>query len=97
MKENPLYDPNLLKVMLELREKDPDAFMDLVLNSLKKYPDLAIEDEAPTGNKLRALQLMLEHYENSENYEDCAFIRDLRQQIKDEEDKIRRAQQQREP
>ncbi len=78
--------------MLQLREKDPDGFMNLVLNSLKKYPELAVEDRAPAENKLRALKAMLEHFENIEDYEDCAFIRDLTKQIKDEEDKIRGAQ-----
>ena len=78
--------------MLQLREKDPDGFMNLVLNSLKKYPELAVEDRSPAENKLRALKAMLEHFENIEDYEDCAFIRDLTKQIKDEEDKIRGAQ-----
>jgi hypothetical protein len=89
---NPLYDKELLQAMLQLREKDPDGFMNLVLNSLKKYPELAVEDRAPAENKLRALKAMLEHFENIEDYEDCAFIRDLTKQIKDEEDKIRGAQ-----
>lgn len=92
MKENPLYDKELLQAMLLLKEKDPDGFMQFVLSCLKKHPDLAIEDRAPAENKLRALKTMLEHFEQSEDYEDCAFIRDLTQQIKDEEDKIRGAQ-----
>ena len=90
MTPNPLHDPELLKALLKLREQRPDEFMDLVLHSLKKYPELAVEDLAPSENKLRALQTMLEHYEASENYEDCAFIKELKDQIKDEEDKIRR-------
>lgn len=78
--------------MMLLRERDPDGFMKLVLGSLKKYPELAVEDHAPAENKLRALKSMLEHFEQVEDYEDCAFLRDLTKQIKDEEDKIRGAQ-----
>jgi hypothetical protein len=87
--ENPLYDKELLQAMMLLREKDPDGFMKLVLGSLKKYPELAVEDRAPAENKLRALKAKLEHFERVEDYEDCAFIRDLTKQIKDEEDKVR--------
>jgi hypothetical protein len=87
---NPLHDPELLKALLKLREQSPDQFMDLVLHSLKKYPELAVEDLAPADHKLRALQSMLEYYEASEKYEDCAFLKEIKDQIKDEEDKIRR-------
>ena len=87
--ENPLYDKELLQAMMLLREKDPDGFMQLVLSSLKKFPELAVEDRAPAENKLRALKAMLEHFESIEDYEDCAFIRDLTKQIKAEEDKVR--------
>jgi hypothetical protein len=88
--DSPLYyDKELLQAMLDLRKKDPDAFMSLVLSSLKKYPELAVEDAHPAENKLNALQKMLEYYEGNESYEDCAFLRDLKQAIKDEEDKVR--------
>lgn len=90
--KNPLYDKELLRAMLLLKEKDPEGFMNLVLSSLKKYPELAVEDAAPAENKLRALKAMLEHYESIEGYEDCAFLLELTNQIKDEEDKIRSAQ-----
>jgi hypothetical protein len=89
---NPLYNKDLLQAMLLLKEKDPEGFMNLVLGALKKYPDLAVVDATPTENKLRALKAMLEHYESIEGYEDCAFLLELTNQIKDEEDKIRSAQ-----
>ena len=90
---NPLHDPELLAALLSLREQSPDKFMDLVLGALKKYPELAVEDAAPSENKLRALKSMLKHYEESEKYEDCAFLKELQDRIKDEEDKISRDQQ----
>lgn len=90
--KNPLYDEELLRAMVELKKKDPNAFMNLVLNSLKKYPELAVEDQHPAENKLRALQSMLLHFEGNESYEDCAFILELKKQIEHEADKIRRDQ-----
>jgi protein-arginine kinase activator protein McsA len=59
--------------------------MNLVLESLKRFPDLAVEDDQPTQQKISALKTMLRHFEKEENYEDCAFIRDLQKRIEDEE------------
>lgn len=87
--ENPLYDEELLRTMIELKKKDPDAFMNLVLSSLKKYPELAVEDTHPAENKLNALQSMMVHFEQAESYEDCAFLLEIKKQIEYEADKIR--------
>lgn len=69
--------------LIRLQERDPDAFMQLILESLKRHPELAIADGAPVSNKVRALEKMLKHLEEKEEYEDCAFVRDLNTQIKD--------------
>lgn len=68
--------------LIRLKEQDPDAFMQLILEALKRHPELAIADEAPVSNKVRALEKMLKHLEEKEEYEDCAFVRDLNIQIK---------------
>jgi len=83
---NPLRDDALLKYMTELRAKDPTAFMDMVLSALKNHPDLAVSDIAPAEHKIRALTRMLKHFEGLENYEDCAFILDLKKKIEDGKD-----------
>lgn len=69
--------------LIRLKEQDPDAFMQLILEALKRHPELAIADGAPVSNKVRALEKMLKHLEEKEEYEDCAFVRDLNNQIKD--------------
>jgi hypothetical protein len=69
--------------LIRLKEQDPDAFMQLILASLKRHPELAIADGTPVSNKVRALEKMLKHLEEKEEYEDCAFVRDLNNQIKD--------------
>lgn len=78
-------DEEFLATLLELRDRDLDKFMQLVLLSLKKFPDLAVSDEQPTEQKIAALKRMLSHFESKEEYEDCAFIRDLQQMIIDVE------------
>lgn len=87
MKQNSEFDgmsrEEFLIELIKLKERDPDAFMQLILESLKRHPELAVSDEAPVENKMRALEKMLRHLEEKENYEDCAFVRDLNNQIKD--------------
>jgi hypothetical protein len=78
-------DEEFLASLVELRERDPDLFMQMVLESLKRFPDLAVEDGHDFEHKRRALDQMLKHFESQEKYEDCAFIRDLRKKIDDEE------------
>lgn len=78
---NPLRDEALLKAMLEMRASDPDAFMNMVLSALKTNPEYAVEDAAPVGAKLKALESLIQHFEGLENYEDCAFILNLKEKI----------------
>jgi hypothetical protein len=80
-------DEEFLSSLLQIREQDPALFMQLVLESLKRFPDLAIEDDQPNQQKISALKTMLRHFEKEENYEDCAFIRDLQKKIEDEEER----------
>ena len=84
MQDNPLYDEALIAELLRLRREDPDKLMDLVLGVMKQYPDLVVEDESDPQKKLKALTAMLEHYEEKEEYENCADIRDLTKKIKSE-------------
>jgi hypothetical protein len=88
-KKNPLYDEQLLNQLLLLKEKDPNAFMDLVFSSLKSFPDAAIEDDADIDSKIKAITKMMNHYEGTETYEKCAFLLNLMNQIKDEKGHIR--------
>jgi hypothetical protein len=78
-------DREFIESLLEIHKQDPERFMLLVLESLKRYPDLAVEDGQPKEQKLEALRRMMRHFESIERYEDCAFIRDLQKKIEDEE------------
>lgn len=76
-------DPEFIALIEEIKRTDPDKFMDLVLNSLKTFPDYAVEDNVPMETKVNALEIVLKHFETREDYEDCAFIRDLQKRIED--------------
>lgn len=78
-------DQEFIAKLEELKEKDIDAFMDLVLLSLKTHPDAAVEDDVPIDYKVTAMKTVLKHFEEREDYEDCAFLRDLQKRIEDAE------------
>jgi hypothetical protein len=80
-----LDEEEFVKHLIDLRTNDYDTFIQLVMNSLKTFPEFAVEDDAPTDIKKAALKVILNHLEEKEEYEDCAFVRDLQKKIDDAE------------
>lgn len=78
-------DQEFIARLEELKKKDIDEFMRLVLFSLKTHPDTAVEDDVPVDHKVEAMKKVLKHFEEKEDYEDCAFLRDLQKRIEDAE------------
>jgi len=80
-------DQEFIAKLEELKEKDIDGFMGLVLLSLKTHPDVAVQANTPIENKVLAMKRVLKHFEEREDYEDCAFLRDLQKRIEDAEER----------
>lgn len=78
---SPFNDKKLIYELLKLREKNVNEFYDTVYSAMAAHPDLAVEDEADHIKKLEALRRMRKHYEEREDFEKCAFIRDLVEKI----------------
>ena len=78
-------DPEFIAMLEELKTKDIDTFMSLVLLSLKTHPEFAVEDDTPTEDKIKAMGIVLKHFEEREDYEDCAFLLDIQKRIEDAE------------
>lgn len=81
---NRFTDPDLLRELKKLRSNDIDAFSRLVMKCLEEAPEQAIADDHPAKEKLSALQSLRDYFEGIEEYENCAHIR----MIQDEIDKI---------
>jgi hypothetical protein len=79
-------DAEFIALIDEIKKKDINLFMDLVLDALKTFSDYAVEDDVPIENKRAALKEVIKHFEKREDYEDCAFIRDLQKRIEDAEE-----------
>ena len=80
-----MSDPEFIAMLEELKDKDIDTFMSLVLISLKTHPEFAVEDDTPTEDKIKAMKIVLKHFEEREDYEDCAFLFDIQKKIEDAE------------
>lgn len=86
MEESQITKAEFLFYLMEIRRDDPDKFMELVLEALKSERELAITEGSPSEKKLNALDAMMKHFEEKEGYENCAFIRDLANDIKKNKD-----------
>ena len=80
-----INDREFIAMLEEMKDRDMNAFMDMVLLSLKTDPDFAVEDDTPTVHKISAMKKVLKHFEEREEYEDCAFLLDLQKKIEDAE------------
>lgn len=79
---NGMHDPNLLAKLEELKNRDLDAFSDLIFKALLANEEAAVRDNAPTEKKLRALNNLMQYFESIEKFEECAFLRDLIKRVK---------------
>jgi hypothetical protein len=76
----PKYQSTLVD-LVKLRYADYDAFMDRLYEALRgDYKD-AINDATPVGNKKQALATMIDHFQEKEEYEKCAELQKLINQL----------------
>ena len=76
-----IYSKKLMSMLNELRNKDVDAFTDLMLEAMRSDPAQVIADPSPSFKKTRALNKLMAYLETTERYEDCSFIKDLIKKI----------------
>jgi hypothetical protein len=79
--ESNLDDEKFIKRLNQIKEEDPDRFMDMVLNILRKDESFAFMDKAPLAQKQTALSKMITRYEELQRYEDCAFLNGIKKRL----------------
>jgi hypothetical protein len=72
-----LKTSQMLAELVSLRHTDFDAFMNLLYEALQKELSGAIFDETPLKEKHEALNSMIQYFQDREEYEKCAVLRDL--------------------
>lgn len=76
---------NYTKIILDLihlRETDYDAFMNRLYEALTGDFRDAIHDPAPVEEKSQAIWSMIKHFEKNEEFEKCADLKKLIEEIK---------------
>jgi hypothetical protein len=72
-----LKTSQMLAELVSLRHTDFDAFMNLLYDALQRELSGAIFDETPLTEKQEALNSMIHYFQDKEEYEKCAVLRDM--------------------
>ena len=72
-----LKTSQMLAELVSLRHTDFDAFMNLLYDALQRELSGAIFDETPLTEKQEALNSMIQYFQDREEYEKCAVLRDM--------------------
>jgi len=77
-------DDEFLKALLaQLEHGDWDHYMILCYNVITMFPDQVLHyDEKTAKHKIHSLDRILKHFEEKEDYERCAKIKDIQDQLK---------------
>lgn len=80
-----INDQELLKKMLALQNQDPESFYDLIYDAIAEDPARAMDEGSIPEKKIQALDKMIQHYLEREEYERCGLLHELKNKIKDAE------------
>ena len=72
-----LKTSQMLAELVSLRHTDFDAFMNLLYDALQRELSGAIFDETSLTEKQEALNSMIQYFQDKEEYEKCAVLRDM--------------------
>ena len=78
--DNQRYRQILFELM-HLKEKDYDAFMDKLYTALSGEFRSMVHDTSPIEEKLKALWSMIHHFEGKEEYEKCAELKKMTDEL----------------
>lgn len=84
MADNTNLGDEELEQLFEMARLKPNAFMRVALKLLKDNLEDNLAGPTSKESKLSAIDAMLNHFEGQEEYLDCAFLRDLRKRVEDE-------------
>jgi hypothetical protein len=82
--KKPTYQQMLFE-LLELRENDYDGFMQKLFEALSgDFRDM-VNDHSPLDEKSQALKTMIGHFEAREEYEKCAALKTMLDELNQED------------
>ena len=78
---NPKSYHDLLLELMALRESNYDLFLNKLYEALTGEFKYRISDDAPVTEKKDALSIMIKYFENKEEYEKCAKLKALEEEL----------------
>jgi hypothetical protein len=80
MQDVPKYQAALVN-LVKLRYTDYDAFMERLYEALRGEFKEVIHDLTPVEGKHQALATMIEYFQNKEEYEKCAELKQIKDSL----------------
>jgi hypothetical protein len=82
--KKPSYQQMLFE-LLQLRESDYEGFMQKLYEALSGDFRQMVNDDSPLDEKSQALRTMIEHFEVREEYEKCATLKEMLDELNAEQ------------
>lgn len=79
----------ILLDLIHLRNTDYDAFMDRLYEALTGEFKDAIDDKSPVEEKTQAIWTMINHFSKREEYEKCADLKKLVDQLQTSKSQVK--------
>lgn len=76
-------DEFMKSLLDQLENTSWDQYMNLCYNTIMMFPDQVLQyDEKTAKHKIKSLDRILLHFENKEDFEKCAKLKKIQDQIK---------------
>ena len=75
----------ILMELIVLREQNYELFMDKLYEALSGDFRQMVNDDSPLDEKSQALRTMIEHFEVREEYEKCATLKEMLDELNAEQ------------
>tara|TARA_R110001592_G_scaffold62377_5_gene190881 strand:- start:4252 stop:4524 length:273 start_codon:yes stop_codon:yes gene_type:complete len=79
--ENPFDDPDFMSFMMSMKKLSHDRMMEMSYDLLINNAQSAVLHDAPPEDKIRAIDKVILYFEKNEEYEKCAKLVQIREQL----------------
>ena len=79
--ENPFDDPDFMSFMMSMKKMSQDRMMEMSYDLLINHVQSAVLHDAPAEDKMRAIDKVILYFENREEYEKCASLKEIKSKL----------------
>ena len=78
---NPFDDPDFMSFMMSMKKMSEERMMEMSYDLLINHAQSAVLHDAPAEDKVKAVNRVISHFENKEEYEKCAKLYEIKTQL----------------